>query len=311
MIGELEAVHVWDAGAFTMNDRIARPGFVVDEIDGLTKTGDFEAPADIATGRPGENPRRGDREGLTVTYTGRLIGRTRSELSFMKTALTAAFEPTDERRVDVGPHAAYIGAEEIPLRYYYARSLEAGATGRQDHPPTRTRSRGWERPATVALRLSDPRFYFADPADVVEVTDDTRSAVDGTGVPYTPGEEIVPSGNGFSIVTFNPGTAHVPAIITLEGPWVNPLISNETIGKILKFRDLDLDAGELLTIDFRRETIRRPSGANMADKLRAASTWWDPNVPGIVAESNTIVGRGQSIGAGASMTVTYTPADFG
>jgi hypothetical protein len=309
VIGELEAQHTWEHGGFVMNNLAAYPQIKLEEIPGLISTGDFDPEAFPATGRRGEVAVRADREGKTVSYLGRMIGRDRDELAAIRSAWISAFDTTDEWRMLVTGRP---GGPEIEHRYFYARPLAASAESRQEHGPNRTRSRGWERPASVDLRLSDPRYYHADENGdpvVVTQTDDTLAEMSGLAVPFTPPGQMA-SGEGFQIAVANAGQADTDGVFTLTGPWRNPLLSNETLGYFLKFKDLDLDTDEQLIVDFKARRAQRANGANMNMKIRPGSTWWDPNVVCFASGAQTIRGRGYAIGAGASMSLTYTPADL-
>lgn len=308
MIGGIESIHTWDSD-LVLNDRSVYPYFRVDRIGGLTSSADFNPATDPAMGRTGEVPRISDRDGKTITYEGAVVCRSMGDLVSARAQLVAAFSGTDESRMDVEPHPDWTG-DALPSRYYFARPLSADVSESQDVGPHRA-SLGYERAFSVAVRLSDPRYY--DP-DTVDVHDDTASAVDGSGVPFTPGGSGPgPDADGFEIVEVNPGNAKdSPAIFRMAGPLVNPVLSNESIGggKFLRFSNLEIESGHSVTVDFRRRrAFRTDSGNNVRHTLDPSSTWWDRNVPCLIPGSNTLRLRGYAVGAGAQLRLIYNPAD--
>lgn len=307
MIPELEGIHVWDGGVITLNDLSAWPRYRVRELDGFGSTPDFAPEADDAIGRLGEVPRRGDRAGKTVTYLGEVEALTLLSLAEARAALIAAFATTDEKRMDVELPSGWAGAA-IEERYFFARPLDCTVEGIQGSP--RNASRGRNRVFSLALRMSDPRFYH--PTEI-DVNDDVASAMGGVGVPFTPGGSGGgPDAEGFEIITDNPGNApDTPGIVRMRGPLVNPVISNETQGVFLRFKGLEIDADNSVSVDFRRRrAYRTESGNNVRHTLDPASTWWDRDTPCFVPGNNTIRLRAYDVGAGAQLRLIYNPADI-
>ena len=66
------------------------------------------------------------------------------------------------------------------------------------------------------------------------------------------------------------------------GAHLPPLFRDIFRNAFLKFRDLELDTGEEVELDFRRRTARRTAGTNVQHKRMPNSTWWDRSAPGLV-----------------------------
>ena len=73
------------------------------------------------------------------------------------------------------------------------------------------------------------------------------------------------------------GTVESSPVIRVYGPCTNPVLYNDTQGKVLSFSSLTINAGEFLEIDVRNKTIRLNglSTSNQYSKLVfPTSQWW-------------------------------------
>jgi hypothetical protein len=305
MIGGIEAIHTW-AGGLILNDRSADPAYKIDSISGRNQSADFDPETDAAIGRIGEVPRTGDREGKTEVIEGRVYATSLDDLRAARADMIAAFSGTDELRMDVTEPAGWLG-DPIPPRYYFARALDVAIEDEQGTP--HRSSHGWDRPFSLTLRLSDPRYY--DPTEVDEA-DDTPEAMGGAPVPFVPGDRVAgPDAEGFSMVVDNTGNADTPAIMRVRGPANNPVISNVTADNVyLRFKNLPISSGHHIEIDFRRRRAYRSNGQNVRHTLDPASTWWDRNRPCLLPGENELRCRAYSLGETAQFRVMFNPADY-
>jgi hypothetical protein len=244
MIVGVEGIHEWETG-LVLNDRAAMPHYRIEKIGGLRSAPDFSPTADPALGRTGEVPRLADRLGKTITYEGLIVATKLNDLEAANAALVAAFSGTTERKMTAGPHPGYAGPA-LQTREFYARPLDAGGDESQDATPWR-KSRGFERPFTLSLRLSDPRFYNPVADDVTATVVSAVDVSDALGLPFVPGSDLSPpSGDQISLTVHNDGTVDTDPIIRINGPCSNPSVTNRTTGKFLRFRDITVDSGDAI-----------------------------------------------------------------
>lgn len=310
MILGAEGVQAWtgaDGSILALNRRDLWPHYEVRRIPGLHRGGDFEAQSDNATQRTGEVPREGERAGKSMTYEGLVKARSLPDLLSAVESFQAAFADTAEGTMVHSPHPDYPGAD-LPTRTLHCRVLEASVDDEQAVDPHRS-SFGYERPFSLSVRLSDPRYYHD-----AETNDHSATVivVGGTSFPFTPGDQLEPpSTQGVELVTTNDGSAPVDAVLMLQGPMRNPIVSNETTGHFLRFIDLNLpDDQHFLEIDFHARTVKRPGvNVNVHHKIDPASTWWDRGVSCLVPGANTLRVRAYTLAGGASLRATYYPAD--
>jgi len=308
MITGLEGIVT--AGGIVMNDRLATyPRVELSDIVGLRSLPDYEEIKDQAIGRLGEVPRNNTRSGKTITFEGIIKAQSIIDLRTHMALVSAAFQGTGEMQFDHEPHASDPNAGSLPTRWYRALPLacdpveswpEQGKLGTATH--------GFEAVFSMPVRLSDPRFYWPT---AVTGHDDTLSTGGGEAPPLTPdGESDPPSGNSLTVTVNNTGNTATEGIITITGRVWNPVVSNLTTGKFLRFDDLDVEAAEELEIDSKRRRIRRASGANNRHKLDETSDWWDPGEDFLAVGSNQIRLNGYVMGAGAELDVEFYPADI-
>jgi hypothetical protein len=309
MIVGVEGIHEWETG-LVLNDRAAMPHYRIEKIGGLRSAPDFSPTADPALGRTGEVPRLADRLGKTITYEGLIVATKLNDLEAANAALVAAFSGTTERKMTAGPHPGYAGPA-LQTREFYARPLDAGGDESQDATPWR-KSRGFERPFSLSLRLSDPRFYNPVADDVTATVVSAVDVSDALGLPFVPGSDLSPpSGDQISLTVHNDGTVDTDPIIRINGPCSNPSVTNRTTGKFLRFRNITVDSGDAIHLDFHeRRATKANDDNNIRHKIDPASTWWDRGVVGLQPGANTVRLRARTLGGGASLEVTFKEADF-
>ncbi len=308
MVLGVEAVHTWETG-LVLNDRSTYPQYRVRRVSGLHSTPDFEPISDNATGRTGEIARFQTRRGKTISYEGEILAESLADLRDATGELIAAFSSTDELRMDIEPHPDYSGSD-LPARFYTARPLDVGVEDDQTETSPFRWTRGYERPFSVSLRMSDPRFYYPD---ITEETDDVLAAIDAEGDIVVPDGETDPADTqGLSVTIDNEGNFETECRIIIEGRIWNPVVTNVTTGKFLAFTNQDLDAGDDITIDTRRRRAMRGSdNKNIRYKIVPESTWWDRGEPALVPGPNQIVLRGYVMGAASTLRVRANSADIG
>jgi hypothetical protein len=313
----VEGIHTWETG-LVLNDRLSGyPYYRVERIPGLRSAPDVNPQADPTPGRTGEKPRLTDRLGKTITYEGLVVARNIIDLERAYAELVAAFSGTIEMRMVASPHPDYPGGSgsgdlpPLPTREFYARPLDAGGDEEQTAPAQST-SLGYERPFSLSLRLSDPRFYNPDTKDY---TSDVVGAVDmddALGFPFVPGDSLSPpTADAINVVIHNDGTVDTDPIIRINGPCTNPSVSNRLTNEFLRFRNISVDDGDAIHLDFheRRATLANDD-LNVRKRIDPASTWWDRGVVGLVPGEQAIRLRSRTLGDGASLEVLFKEADY-
>lgn len=308
MIVGLEGVHT--RGSIVLNDRqAALPRLDLTGMPGFRQLPEFEPLNEKNTGRTGETPRRGDRAGKQFTMEGLVKANNIVEFRELAADLGAMFDATREQQWTAAPHPDDPNLADLPERWYNARCVDL-AIEEVWAESNKLRHHGFEAPFSLVLRMSDPRFYFPDEESV---SSSTRATNTGTGDLIDPGAGTA-SDQAIDVTVQNDGNVETPGIIRIDAASgtqiTNPVISNETIGKYLRFRDLQLDTGEAIEIDMANRTIVRDSGDNSRHKLDGLSTWWDVGIASFAPGANTIRLRGWNLAAGSELTVTWYSADI-
>lgn len=252
----LEAVHSWD-DLIVLNEP-ALPRVKLDKISGLFGTPDFVAQQDPMMGRIGELPRFSVKRGRTISYEGRVMGRSRVELRQLLTLMGLAFARTDERKMTVTTNPALGGdAYTFEGRVLDYQSIESQDVG--PHGPTL----GWQRPFTLAIRCADPRYYALD--------------ANNETVPRGPSGHNCP----------NVGTAPTDPVVVLVGPYDAATLTNATVQGTLHFTT-PITAGQFLVVDFKHRTITDEDGNDARSHLDlVGSTWWDAGIDGLTPGDNS------------------------
>ncbi len=110
--------------------------------------------------------------------------------------------------------------------------------------------------------------------------------------------------SGGSLIATNAGTAETYPTITLQGPLINPSITNETTGERLALT-LTLGASDTVVINMARRTILQGGTTNRMGAKSAGSTFWSLS-PG----DNTLRFRADAYDVGTA-TVAYRSAYLG
>lgn len=301
MIVGTEGIHTLASTGYAINDRSAYPHFRLQSISGMRTTGDFDPPADRAIGRPGEVARAGERAGKNTTFEGILIAKAIDDLRDEAEDLLAACFTTEVFKVTSAPHPGWDGPA-LPTRYWHARIAEADP---REEPQRRRHF--YESPVTVTFRLDDPRVY-----DVAEQDVSSTDLVPSEGIPWpvqpnTGTPAASPSDEQIE-VEVEQGSAPGDAIIELRGPMRNPVLINDTTGGFLRFRKLDIDAEETVTIDFRRRRVTRPGGENIRHTIGPRSTWFTRGTPCLAPGTNDLRVRSWAFGNDARLRVRFNRA---
>lgn len=175
---------------------------------------------------------------------------------------------------------------------YQIDSFFAGQMGMSS-----SQRKGFTQDFVVTLRCPDPLFYSPS---IQTVRFGVGGTATGMTVPLT-----VPFGVGSSTlaatrsVTYDGDWDENP-YIRIQGPIVNPKITNSTTGEVLDFTGYSLTSTEYIEIDTRYnfKTVVDQAGVNRLDKLTDASDLAtfhlasDPDAPGGV---NSITATGTGI----------------
>lgn len=271
----LEATHTWGPLTTPLNDLDnGLPRIRVDRITGLHSLPDADDFRELRSARLGEVVYPGFARGKTVTYEGRLQAASLQSLRQLAHAMRAGFaERSTEQAMTISPHPGY-GTQEW---FYGARALALDIDEIQANGPWQWPQ--FERPFTLSLRMSDPRF-FALPQ-------------------LTSG----PHASGATVTIANAGTAPSdPAFSgTIAGTTIT--IENATVPTDAGTAQLVIDVpallvGESIVIQFASRTITPIISGIPGDLLgyldAAASDWWDEQIPGLVPGNNEVTVTGIS-----------------
>ncbi len=110
--------------------------------------------------------------------------------------------------------------------------------------------------------------------------------------------------SGGSVIATNDGTAETYPTITLQGPLINPALTNETTGERLALT-LTLGASDTVVINMARRTILQGGTTNRMGAKAAGSTFWSLS-PG----DNTLRFQADAYDVGTA-TVAYRSAYLG
>jgi tail protein len=268
--------HVWN-GQATLNNTTS-PRAKIDAIRGWRSLPEVDDSSVNLNGRIGQLPFPVSPRGKTLTYEGRLQGRTPAELEALEMSLQYAFgERSAEGTMTLTPQSGVYGGGEA--WWYRARVAAFECDDAQD--VDRTHPRGmWQRPYTLTLHLFDPRFYHG-PHDSGNIA---------TGQAYVAGNVgTAPADPAFEIFNVEEGE-------TAE-------IRNQTTGKFLQFQDLP--AGTLW-VDFRSRLAAMNSNQDAVRYLTPESNWWDEGTPGLIPGPNTV----QVVNAGVNWHVAWADASW-
>jgi hypothetical protein len=273
----LGARHVWRE-LVTLGEWVGYPRYKLRTIEGLHSLPDIEDLRDTPQSRIGEIPRPGRRRGKTIAYSGVVLAQSSPSL----------------REAVSGLGGALAGEEELPegkMRivpvtgsafYYWARVAQFSC----DEAPVNSNrpSRGWERGFTLALRLSDPRFYREPAAPTVSSA--------GT-YPQT-------------VTVTNEGTAPTDPILTWHGPATNPYVTRD--GKWTLRFNIVLASGQSLVVDFAKRQALQVGADKTSTLDHAASNWWNGGVSGLPPGASSLQFGADTIASPAKLDVDFSHA---
>lgn len=150
---------------------------------------------------------------------------------------------------------------------------------------------------TVEFYGTDPRLYGSEESHVIGLP----SASGGAEFNAVMNWQFGTVGSGSTLQASNAGTFSTPLQFRIDGPVVNPVITNTTQDRFLLF-NLTVGAGEFLLVDTDDRTILLNGTQNRYSVLDSASTWFDLN-PG----ADEITFAGDALGTG-TLTVTWRSA---
>jgi hypothetical protein len=157
----------------------------------------------------------------------------------------------------------------------------------------------------VSLFAPDPRIY----SDTLSsgVYDPTTTGGSSLTFPVTFPVSFGGDDSSATLDVVNEGNIDTPAVFTITGPVVNPVIVNETTGERITTTGLDLSEGEEVIIDAAARSVNLAVGIGAArpDLIDSSRTDWFELAPG--TNQLRMTGTGMSSGA-TSLAVEYRSA---
>ncbi len=175
---------------------------------------------------------------------------------------------------------------------------------------------GFHREYTISYEC--PSAFFYDPVAIVESFGISAGA-EGWAIPWSIPWSIGGSTLDHTKAIHYPGTALTYPVIRIYGPIIGPVITNETTGEQIAFKDTtELGAGEWYEIDLRYgyKTVKDQDGAAQDGELdhtvqNDIATFHleaDPDVPSGI---NVIRVTGTGASAGTQVRLTYNARYLG
>lgn len=255
----LEVPHIWNGG-LTMNVRSARPWIKLNKITGGHSLSEIEDDRDNNTGRRGETPRPAYARGKTVVYEGVLLSKTLDAMRLTATQMRGAFR-------DRNNEGTMLLNGELDW-FFRGRVMSFDMDDEQ--------FTGWgsifpfQRAFTLALRMSDGRYYYTVPHD------DSAAGWASASVHLLTNEGIADTDPIFKVAI--PGA---DATVTLEN------LSMPTSNGTARLRFTHLPAG-LFTVDFNTR-FADVGGVDVSGKWDVAySQWWDEEIEGMHPGDNNL-----------------------
>jgi len=281
----LEGIHrvIGSGETVDMNVQGVLPRVKLDRITGLHALNEVEDNREPNYARSGETVFVSTNRGRTITYEGRVIGRTLPELRALSQSLRAA--ASSMRRLDgeveVRPNAGVGGV----THRYRARAIGFEMDDEQARPRTAVPT-PWQREFILTFRQGDPRFYVVGADVTVGGAAGEVKAVD------------------------NPTSAGALPVFVVNGPIPDDLVFerfDNFVYRNLTYDEVGLAAGQQLRLDFTERTLRRVSDDVSFEHKRVFndSNWWDAGAAGLNPGVTTLTVRG-----GGNWTITFSPANF-
>lgn len=222
----------------------------------------------------------------TIELTLHLIGDTAAEYAGLVAQLEAVMQPQ---------------ATEQNL-YLYGSSRMVKVRPRRLSLPYEADRFSRTGTAVAQFLASDPRVY-----DAVLQSPSIGLPTAGTGFAFTFGFPlsfgVATSGGNLNLS--NAGNFPTRPLLTVQGPCLNPSITNVTAGKQLAF-GITLGSGDSLTIDTDARSVLLNGIASRRNTLTAASQWWE-----LAPGTSTLQFRAGAYQAAALLTVAFRSAWLG
>jgi hypothetical protein len=154
---------------------------------------------------------------------------------------------------------------------------------------------------TVQMTAVDPRIYEAVASTA---TVNLPTPVSGTSFPVTfPLSFGGSSGAGGIIFADNYGTFATRALAYIDGPCINPVLSNDTTGEVLTL-GITLASTDTLVVDFDAHTVTLNGTASRYSAVQPGSIFWElpPGTSQIRFTSS------DASPTGATLTLVFAPA---
>jgi hypothetical protein len=168
--------------------------------------------------------------------------------------------------------------------------------------------RGWNHREVVAVRCDDPAWY--DP-EAVAIT--FALGAEGGGMPV-PTPVPTPVGadtlDDARTVHYQGELPSYPRLIRITGPFVDPVITNLTIGEKLDFTGVTIAAGDYYDIDlsYLAKTVVDQAGVNKYSELSedsSLSSWRLEAAPTAPGGLNELSITGSGLSAASRIDITY------
>lgn len=307
----LEGLHTWNS-QLVLNDKDNFPRYKLRRINGLRSRPESDDNREAKPGRIGEIAYPSLLRGKTVTYEGDIEALTLDSMRRAESDLMLAFGTNEIKQMALTFHPLYPYGAGLAF-FYEARCMQCEVPDEQTAGPF-TAPSPFKRPFTIGLRLLDPRIYQSTQAG--PFSSSAASSTSGITPPFTPPITISGETLGGSITVNNDGTVETDPYFELHGPVVNPIIINETLGKQLAFRNLQLDdPTQFIEVSFKDRTIKYLGTQRPELHDPVLSDWWDEGVPGLGPGTSTLLYRGSGVGVPemsdqAYMEVSYYHANL-
>lgn len=209
--------------------------------------------------------------------------------------------PSDYDALVTGFENAMVNSDtNLPLQLFGSTKQVSGYVNKRSIPYDAT-ARWRSGTGTIEFVCDDPLIY-ALPA--VHLTTGLPSATGGFGFPFGFPFGFGGSGSGGIIQVNNAGNRPMPAILTISGPCSNPVVSNDTLGRALKFL-MTVALGDTLAVDLDQRLVTLNGTGNRNNTIDFSNQSWFLLAPG----NNTIRFNADTYQAAASLAVDcYTGA---
>jgi hypothetical protein len=165
--------------------------------------------------------------------------------------------------------ATPVNAANAPL-YFDGSSRLINARVRKREVPRKVDMVGLVSEVAVEWVAADPRVYDATLQQIVVPLPSSGS---GITFPIVFPAVFGTAGTGGQINLTNTGTFPTPWVAQIQGPVINPVITNLTTGQYLSLA-ISLAQTDTLVIDFGARTITLNQTASRRGAMQPGSSWW-------------------------------------